>query len=109
MTSRKCEADSWDNSGSAFPVLLIDGTSGHRFCPAKVFRDDPATILYFEQLFVAWKTGIPLSSAFSDNMDHEMLTDLAHVIKLWENLEYNQRLKDLGRLIGGDEKPKGGK
>lgn len=102
---RRCHEDRWDlgpEDGKAFPIAFNEGTRGLSFCPVKLYRDDPAFLIYCEQLFVAWKTGNLPCDGSTDTMDREFIGDLAFMIRYWESIESNNNFRKLGRMIGGD-------
>lgn len=103
---RRCHEDRWDfdsRDGSLFPIKILTETQGHGFCPAKIWRDDPATVLYCERLFCAWKTGQSPDGGDMGTMDVELLLDLNFMIRHWESLTRHQGFKFLATLLGGED------
>lgn len=104
--SRRCNEDRWEISpkeSQVMPIILVEGTQGHYFCPSKLFRDDPATVRYCDELFLSWKTGTQVASN-DDTIQVDFAMDLVNFIKLWERYEKNESFKFLSRLLVGDGK-----
>lgn len=80
-------------------MKLNEELTGHSFCPAKLFRDDPAFVIYCEQLFVLWQTG---KDTFDDTLTPESLADLSLLIRHWKRMEHIRDFVALGKMFGGE-------
>jgi hypothetical protein len=103
QSRRGCHIDRWDLTTAdapAIPVKLNDDLPGHPFCPSKLFRDDPAFVIYCEQLFVLWQTG---KDTFDDTLGIETAADLVLLIKHWKRMEHHRDVLAWGRIWGGDQ------
>lgn len=77
---------------------LVDGGGRFPFCPAKVFRDDMATVRACEDAFAEWKSGNLPGGARSASeamaVDLEIFT---HLVLEWER---QTRLEGQRFLVG---------
>ena len=81
------------------PLEFLRFSSGHKFCPSKLFRDDEPFVLYLRNLWVAWKTG---AIEGLDYQDETMMDDLYDMIRIWTETESDRNYFRLGVMIGGD-------
>lgn len=101
---RRCKESRWDfgpKDGAVFPIILFPGEiTGHGFCPAKLFRDDPGFILWIEKLFVAWKGGAvgSLEDACVEDVDA-----LYCLIRTWETRTRARDFETLSHMFGGSK------
>lgn len=79
-------------------MLFHGEQDGFGFCPAKLFRDDHAFILYVKRLFVTWKTG----SGFDTNgVSAAELDDLYFLLRHWEKRNRQDDFNRLAFMFGG--------
>lgn len=108
--ARKCREDSWDVRGLSanVPIDFLDISSGHNFCPAKLYRDDPEFVLYMQYLMVSWEMGqVPNGNDFS-SMDEETVQDLYDMIAIWKRTERDTNFFKLAMMLCGDPDDKKG-
>ncbi len=80
----------WDHSHvKRYPKLaLIDGAALHPFCPAKLFRDDPAFVRMAEELYAEWRAGLLPGGAPSAGLaDSDALDLWILLVQEWERQE----------------------
>lgn len=82
--------------------MLIDGTTGHSFCPAKLLRDDQAFAEDQRILWLAWKLGQVPSGTSLDTMSEADALRMLAMIRKWEALARADDFKTLGKLLVGD-------
>lgn len=103
--ARRCLNGRWDNEpGGSLPVVLLPGTSGLPFCPAKLQRDEPEFCAEMDTLLLAWKLGQVPNGGPLDTMDEDQAARLTSLIIMWENLTRAEDFKMLGRLLCGTGK-----
>ena len=81
----------------------------HRFCPARLFRDDPSFALYCEELFAAWKSGQLPQGRIPGETESASLREFNVLVRTWEAHERQEGrrfLMDLASAILGDGKKK---
>lgn len=102
--ARRCHTESWSNPPDrVFPLKLTEWTGiGHDFCPAKLWRDDPATATYAQELFLSWRLGQMPEGVAPDTMTEDHASDLINLIVYWERLTQAAQFKRLARLLGAD-------
>lgn len=103
---RRCHEDKWDHPASGntvFPIRLIEGTPGHSFCPAKLFRDDPGTAEYAQMLFLSWELGQVPDGGTVGTMDREEAILMGTLIVHWKEMSRFQDFTRLGRMFSGPE------
>lgn len=104
QNARKCNEDSWDVRGlsAQVPIDFLDISSGHNFCPAKLFRDDPTFCQYMQNLFTCWEMGQNIDNGSFASMDEGTMDDLYDMISTWKRTERDTNYFRLGMMIGGD-------
>lgn len=102
--ARKCHEDNWDQPpGGVFPIRLMPNGADFGFCPAKLFRDDPAFVSEMRTLFLAWRTGQMPAGANVDTISEDEAANLITMIMTWESHQRSRDYRFLGKLLGGKE------
>ena len=104
--ARGCKIDSYNLSprqARQVPIKILKNGALHNFCPSKLFRDNPETVLYFEMLYNHIKTGTPLES-YGWIITVDTLTDVNVMIRLLEAHTRMEQYEVLGTMLGGTEK-----
>jgi hypothetical protein len=83
--------------------MILRFGPGVRFCPSKLFRDDPAFDLHMRRLWVEWKGG---SLGDVGQLDEAQFEDLYAMMKIWTEVERDSNYSALGMMIGGDPEAK---
>jgi hypothetical protein len=108
QNARKCNEESWDVRGlsAQVPIDFLETSTGHNFCPAKLFRDDPEFCLYMQYLYVAWEFKQKPSHCDFDTMDEMLINDLYDMITIWKTTERENNLYRIGSIFCGDSDDK---
>lgn len=104
QNARKCNEETWDARGlsASIPIDFLEVSSGHNFCPAKLFRDDPSFAVRMQHLFVSWQTGQIFEGRNFSSMDQEVMQDLYDMITIWTTIERETNYHRLGLMLCGD-------
>jgi hypothetical protein len=98
---RRCNEDSWDNTGAPFPIQLFEGSQGHTFCPSKLFRDDHEFCSLMETYYLSWQLGQCPNGEGIDSMKEEEVNLLNNLIMSWQYHDKADKFKILSMILGG--------
>jgi hypothetical protein len=106
--ARGCKIDSYNLSphqARQVPIKILTHGALHKFCPSKLFRDNPETVLYFEVLYNHIKTGTSLE-ILGIQSTVDTLTDINTMIRLIESYTRMEQYEVLGNMLGGEQSSK---
>lgn len=104
---RRCYEDRWDfdiGDGSAFPIQMTTGGPQFGFCPAKVTRDDPESMMIFQTLTAILETNTwPRAGGLEDQEDFWVeLVSLFGPFR--RQMEFNEKFNLIAQSLGGGSK-----
>lgn len=102
--ARRCQNNSFENEGAPFPIRLFEGSRGHQFCPAKLFRDDSGFCSKISVFYLAWELGQMPFGGTIDTMNTEDLECMNYLIMTWKHYEKAESFHKLGTLLLGKKK-----
>lgn len=100
--ARRCYEDRWDfteEDGPAFPIQLVPGGNQYEFCPAKVSRDDPETLMIFHTLVAIIETCTWPEEGGINDQDDLWVELVAEFAPLRRQLEFSHRLNIVSELV----------
>ena len=109
--ARRCFEDRWDfteKDGAAFPIQLITGGPQFGFCPAKVARDDPQTLMIYNTLIAIIETGTWPEDGGINDQDIFWVELVSQFSPYIDQTKWNYRLSVIVELVnqafGGKKK-----
>jgi hypothetical protein len=98
---RRCYEDKWDftekDNPSVFPIRLTQGSTPFGFCPAKVLRDDPASVAVFQTLTAILETGTWPEAGGINDQDGFWVDLVADFGPLRRALEFQERYQAVAK------------
>ena len=104
---RRCYEDRWDfteKDGAVFPIQIVNGGPSFGFCPAKVMRDEPKTVMIYKILISILETGTWPDEGGIYDQEYFWIDLVSNFAPLKKTLEFNEKFSVVAKSFDGGSK-----